>query len=291
MMILTDERAEDFLSKALVHLEAQEGKNHLALGLALALADGRAECAGAFFGTVVKERTVHTVALQTPPNPLIITAGDQESIGLIAQELATRKAKLPGVVGPGDEAEFFAQEWKRHTGSGAALAQQQIIFEISRIRAERPKEGSFRMMHDNELPVAAEWLGRFAAEALPHEVHSPEQLREAAQKRIRSHELFVLEVGGAPVSMAGLAEPTRNGIRINAVYTPHENRRKGYSTACVGSLVSQQLAHGRKSCFLYADAASPASIALYLRLGFLEVDRPRHYLFDEPPRQSLMPGS
>ncbi|HTL11126.1 MAG TPA: GNAT family N-acetyltransferase [Bdellovibrionota bacterium] len=277
--LMVDSHVDDFLSKALVHLESQEAKNHLALGLALALQRGEMECPDAFYAVVVKERTTFTVALRTPPHFLILTDGDQESVGMICRSLAMRKAELPGVLGPADEAEYFAQEWSRLTGKGTRLAVQHIVFQIDRIRTQRPKHGVFRVAHDADLPLIAEWMQRFGAEATPWEVMDPAKLMAVAKRRIRAHEIHVIEDGGRPVSMAAWAGATTRGVRINFVYTPHENRKKGYAAACVGSLVSQQLAAGREKCFLYADAGNPASVALYLKLGFLEADRPRLYLF------------
>jgi len=51
--------------------------------------------------------------------------------------------------------------------------------------------------------------------------------------------------------MAGFAGPTPNGIRVAWVYTPPENRGKGFAGACVAALSQKLLDDGRTFCFLY----------------------------------------
>lgn len=89
--------------------------------------------------------------------------------------------------------------------------------------------------------------------------------------------LWLREVDGTPVAMAGAGGPTPNGIRIGAVYTPPDRRRRGYAAALVADVAARQLAAGRRFCFLFADVANPTSNRLYLRLGFRPVEDVHHY--------------
>lgn len=70
--------------------------------------------------------------------------------------------------------------------------------------------------------------------------------------------MWLLEVDGRPVSMAGYGGPTPNGIRVFAAYTPPAWRGRGYATACVAALTRRLLDGGRRRfCFLFTDRTNP----------------------------------
>ena len=94
---------------------------------------------------------------------------------------------------------------------------------------------------------------------------------------------------GGPVSMASATGPTPNGIRVNGVYTPPEHRGRGYATACVAALSARLLAEGRRFCFLFTDAANPTSNAIYQRIGYVPLKRPRLVQSIEPGRSLFGP--
>lgn len=76
---------------------------------------------------------------------------------------------------------------------------------------------------------------------------------------------------GVPVSMAGYVAGTPNGVRIGAVYTPPEKRRRGYAGACVAAVSQMLLDQGRRFCFLYTDLANPTSNHIYQEIGYRPV--------------------
>ncbi len=53
-----------------------------------------------------------------------------------------------------------------------------------------------------------------------------------------------MEVNGKYVSMANAARPTTHNITINYVYTPQEERKKGYASSCVSTLSQLMLDEG-----------------------------------------------
>jgi uncharacterized protein len=76
------------------------------------------------------------------------------------------------------------------------------------------------------------------------------------------------EDDGAPVSLAGWGGPTPNGIRIGPVYTPSHRRGHGYGSAVTAAVSEQQVASGKRFCFLYTDLANPTSNSIYMRIGY-----------------------
>ena len=95
----------------------------------------------------------------------------------------------------------------------------------------------------------------------------------------KSRRLLLWEVEGTAVSMAGYSGPTPNGIRVAWVYTPPENRGKGFAGACVAALSQKLLDDGRKFCFLYTDLANPISNHVYQKIGYEPVTDATVYSF------------
>ncbi|HET8631377.1 MAG TPA: GNAT family N-acetyltransferase, partial [Thermomicrobiales bacterium] len=84
---------------------------------------------------------------------------------------------------------------------------------------------------------------------------------------------------GQPVSMAGYSGPTPNGIRVGSVYTPPEQRGKGYARACVATLSRLLLEGGRRYCFLSTDQRNPITNHLYQAVGYRPVYDVEEYWF------------
>ena len=75
--------------------------------------------------------------------------------------------------------------------------------------------------------------------------------------------------------MAGHANPvaTPSGLvtRVGPVFTPAENRGRGYGSALTAAL-SSELLRGGSRVMLYADADNPTSNGVYQRLGYRLLD-------------------
>jgi predicted GNAT family acetyltransferase len=78
-------------------------------------------------------------------------------------------------------------------------------------------------------------------------------------------------VEGEPVACAAALAPTPRGIRIGGVYTPPENRGRGYASALVADLTQLLLDRGRALVYLYADRANPTSNSIYQKLGYRRI--------------------
>jgi predicted GNAT family acetyltransferase len=68
-------------------------------------------------------------------------------------------------------------------------------------------------------------------------------------------------------------------VRIGPVYTPPEQRRRGYAGACVGALSQLLLAEGRDFCVLYTDTSNPTSNHVYQMLGYQPIMEASVYTF------------
>ena len=73
---------------------------------------------------------------------------------------------------------------------------------------------------------------------------------------------------------------TPHGIRIGAVYTPPELRRRGYASALVAAVSQAELDRGRRWCFLFTDLANPTSNRIYQAIGYRPIRDVRMFRFD-----------
>ena len=87
-------------------------------------------------------------------------------------------------------------------------------------------------------------------------------------------------VRGVPVSLVAYGNPTAHGVRIGPVYTPPEQRGRGYASACVAILSQHLLESGRTFCFLFTDLANPTSNHIYQTVGYNPVNDMDVYIFE-----------
>jgi predicted GNAT family acetyltransferase len=75
-------------------------------------------------------------------------------------------------------------------------------------------------------------------------------------------------VDGRPVAAAGHSAVRRGSSKIAPVYTPAEQRRRGFGAAVTVAAVESARRLGATEITLFTDAEYPASNAVYRGLGF-----------------------
>ena len=93
---------------------------------------------------------------------------------------------------------------------------------------------------------------------------------------------YLWELDGTPVSMCQAAGPTPHGIRIGAVYTPPDRRRRGYASAITAAVSREHLGDGRRWCFLFTDLANPTSNRIYQAIGYRPIRDFELIRFEQP---------
>jgi predicted GNAT family acetyltransferase len=83
-----------------------------------------------------------------------------------------------------------------------------------------------------------------------------------------SGRFMIWEVGGQPVSMAGIVRRVTGCAAIAAVYTPPELRGRGYAGSVTAAVVEKVYGEGRPTACLYTDLRNPASNRCYEKIGF-----------------------
>lgn len=95
-----------------------------------------------------------------------------------------------------------------------------------------------------------------------------EKAKQTANTLVSTNRLFGWEVDGRLVSVAAITRPTKSNITVNFVYTPKDERKKGYASNCVAALSQHMLERGYKTTTLYTDLANPTSNKIYQEIGY-----------------------
>jgi uncharacterized protein len=263
--------AGEFLQRVQPFLLRREAEHCLILGLLDGLRTGEQwGAAPPLMGLVEKNGEVVAVALMTPPHNLILSwIADDSTIEAIANELHAAGVAIPGVNSSADVARKFAAKWSELSGRSFRVQMAQRIYQLRRVTRRARSAGRLREPGLSDDALMRKWRAAFSVDAEGMDAEEAE--KNAAMPLPKSRRLLLWEVDGSTVSMAGFAGPTPNGIRVAWVYTPPENRGKGFAGACVAALSQKLLDDGRKFCFLYTDLANPTSNHIYQTIGYQPV--------------------
>jgi uncharacterized protein len=256
-----------YLEAATPYLIEREAEHNLIFGVAATYREDPGQYTGsAYLATVHDDERVVAAALQTPPHRLVLSeVDDRAAIGLIAQD--TLEFDLPGAQGPVEIVREFVREREARGGPPAHRALGERVYRLTAVIPSRPVTGIVRMPGPSDREVIADWIHAFRVEALDEDDRPSSE--EAADRWIagRGRSLYAWEADGELVSLAGVTGPTPHGIRVGPVYTPPEQRGRGYASALVAAVSQAQLDSGRRFVFLFTDLANPTSNRIYQAIG------------------------
>ena len=210
-------------------------------------------------------------------HPAVISRSPPEATAALVAHFQGRGVHLPGATAPEPTITQFAAAWGDAAGVRQEVAMALRLMKLTHVRPHRPTSGAFRAAAPADSDRLVEWAGAFF-----EEIGHPEpsgRCADTVRRRIEEGRLFVW-CDPEIVSMAGWAGPTPGGARVNFVYTPPENRGRGYASACVARLSRHLLAAGRRFCCLFTDAGNPTSNRIYESIGYRHVCDFRHVRFE-----------
>jgi uncharacterized protein len=268
-------KPREFFDEALPYLTRAEAENTLIIGLAARLAAGDAADSPESCFWIVRDRgEIRGTAMWTPPHDLVLSHPFADAALFALPDLLLQmRLALPGVLGPDYAADRFATQWTATGTVSANLWRREHIYRLERVEPLPMTPGRMIGAEHDHLAGLAPWANSFLRDV--GEEGEPSSMLNAAVSEGR---LF-LWWDGKPVSMAASTRPTPNGVCVNLVYTPPQERRRGYATSLVGALSSRLLEQGRSFCVLYADLSNPTSNSIYQRIGYVPVLDCHHYRF------------
>jgi predicted GNAT family acetyltransferase len=274
--------AAEFLAEAGPLLLADEARHNLILGLAGTIRDRPGYYGEFHLWTVERAGDVVAAALQTPPYNLVLgQAADEEALEELAGAISSDGIELPGVIAAIPEADRFADAWELLTGTTRRLRRAQRIYRLGEVRPVAGVSGRPRIAGAGDLRLLVDWNEAFARDIVTDVPMPAQDIQRAVETRLHGESSgFMLWEDDEPVSMAGWGAPTATGIRIGPVYTPPDRRGRGYASAVTAALSADQLASGRRFCFLYTDLSNPTANKIYVDIGYEPVCDAVDYVFE-----------
>lgn len=186
--------------------------------------------------TVSDDGKILLTALMTPPHNLTLYSTDNElrpdAQGCLIEGLGDEK--IPGVMAEKELAQTFADKYAAIKGLNCIVGTNQRIYDLEKVNLNVERKGKIRPVSNKDMHFLPYWLSAFSSgeEYGKLEMIIPQDSK-AAQYMIDSGRLYVLEVDGSPVSMAGFTRELPTSIGVAYVYTPPYFQRNGYASSAV----------------------------------------------------------
>jgi len=177
----------------------------------------------------------------------------------------------PGVLARSELARCFADAYCDNNGGKLKMTMK--LMKLDKLADYKQANGFCRMLTEEDLSFTPSWEHAFCIDCNLQTYTYAENF-DRIKSRLDKNIHFIWE-DGEPVAQAVYGRETPNGAAVNWVYTPPKFRGRGYATSVVAEL-SKSLLDNKKFCYLFADAANPASCAVYHKLGYYDL-----YKFDE----------
>lgn len=294
--VFTD--ATEFASLVRPILEENEAENNLPLGIISMLCWDTTSYKNALLAVVHENSepesgNIVSIALRTPPFPVIITYSPEAARGKTAANIkaasclydtleSLSKEHLCGLNADTRVIEPYVEIWESKLGIQAETRINTRIYRCDEVRFPRSVQGKARNIQAADKDILTELITGFYLEAVPHD-YSPERVTDLVARQLSADPsqrgMLLWEVNGEIVSMAGYSGPTRQGMRLNLVYTPKQHRGYGYASACTAQLTQNLLDSGRRFCTLFTDLSNPISNSIYQQIGYTAVSDYQHYGF------------
>ena len=264
--------ASSFHQEAQPFLLEHEAENSLLFGILDRMQAGVFTLtAPPLLALVREEQSIVGVAIRTPPRNVVLSVMSEDTAASLARTLSADGVAVPGVVGPRDAAQAFADAWCAISGQQPAVALREGVYALEQVNPPAGVSGRFRWAAPADRETLVAWIMAFDREALG--ITEPDRAeREAWAERVihltERGGMGIWEDAGQPVCFAGFGGRTPRGIRVAPVYTPPEQRGHGYASACTAALSQHLLDQGAQRCFLNTDLANSTSNKIYQAIGY-----------------------
>jgi GNAT superfamily N-acetyltransferase len=230
-----------------------------------------------WFAAVLDGDEIVGTAMRTAPfgdYPAYLMPMPDEAVHLLAATLLDRGEPVLGANGALPAVRTFCEDMAAATGRQARVGQHTRLFELGDLVEPRPVAGRLRPATPFEQPLVASWYDAFMADAdeqagrepgdSPHESPTDDEM----SRRIESGRVFVwVDDDDHPVNVTAATAPAYGVSRIGPVYTPREQRGRGYASAAVYAVSALLREAGERPC-LFTDQANPTSNKIYEAVGY-----------------------
>jgi len=202
-----------------------------------------------------------------PSDQIIFTRADSAVLACLAAHLVDNDITFPGLFAPNPQSREFAAVYSRQSGRIYHVVKQQIHFQLDHLASVRPTPGGVRKATVDDRSTLIEFRTSSQAEG---NTQRPFDSAMSVGADLANETIYVLEnEDGQIVCSAGLylLKSPQSGY-IDNVYTPPNERNKGYSTHLVHEVchIIQDL---QRTARLSTDATNSPAIRSYQKVGFV----------------------
>lgn len=143
-----------------------------------------------------------------------------------------------------------------------------------------------RQSQPRDLKLLTEWrvASRLEMEGVADTPELREEAREGIERYLAAGRQWVVEADGAPVSTCTFNAEIAEVVQVGGVYTPPEQRSRGYARAVVAAALLDARAEGVERAILFTGQENHAAQKAYLALGFELIGTYRLALLRHPKR-------
>ncbi|MEV0431410.1 GNAT family N-acetyltransferase [Micromonospora sp. NPDC050495] len=211
-----------------------------------------------------------------PYPPFLLPMPDAAAVAL-ARALHERGEEVRAVNGALPAVERCAAELARRAGGRVEVGQHTRLHELGELLRPDPVPGALTVATEDDVDLVARWYDAFRGDAdeqagrprgaSAHEAPDrTDLLRRIATGRV----WFWTDETGRPVHLTAANPPAFGVARVGPVYTPPEQRGRGWASNAVAEVSRLLQASGDRVC-LYTDQANPTSNKIYANLGYRPV--------------------
>jgi predicted GNAT family acetyltransferase len=260
--------AQRFLDETGPWLGANEPANNLVLSLGHTLAGDDHPFVEPIFLAAIKQRgRVVGCAVRPPPDHLDLTPMPPGAATLVATSAVEHCPGLETVGGEENVAAEFARAWVRLRGGSWRIGHRWSWLVLHEVNGPRTAPGGqLRLAEPDDRPLIAEWASLYVLDT-----GATGDVLKFLERRLATRSLFIWDHDG-PKAMAAISGYTPKGLRVSAVFTPGEHRRRGYASNAVATISQRALDGGRDHCVLFAESHHTHTLRVYRNVGY----RPSH---------------
>lgn len=226
-------------------------------------------------------RIVGVTSLTPAFNLLMSQLASSDVVAPIVEYLLHQNVSVPGVIGPKPWSGLFAEHWAMAADVTSMLDVDEMVYECDEVVFPEIMNGSARFANELDIPWMMQWLDQFYDDAgLLTEKASTDREQTIRNKLRAGGFVLWLNDDGEVVSLAGYGNPTPNGIRVGPVYTPEDQRGRGYGVAVSAAVTQHLLDSGRPLVYLFTDLGNPVSNHVYRKIGYRPVAEYAVYRFE-----------
>ncbi len=213
----------------------------------------------------------------TPPYPLYVLPMADEAAIALGRRLFERGEEVRAVNGALPAAQVVAEETARLSGRTCAIAEHTRLHLLGDLVEPVAVPGRLRPAVADDVDLALAWFEAFEQDAAEQAgrsgSHGPLEPQDEPMMlaRIDQGRVWLWEdADGHRVHLTAANAPAFGVARVGPVYTPKEQRGRGYASAAVAAVSRLLLDDGAQVC-LFTDQANPTSNRIYQALGYQPV--------------------